>query len=79
MRVAQISYLSYAGGVLPPLVERFPAFATGIMHSEIDLSRRVMKETLERQFYFDLGRLSISGSDSRALEICGAGEAVIWK
>jgi predicted TIM-barrel fold metal-dependent hydrolase len=46
--------IPHAGGVLPSLVQRFSAFAGGIMHSEIDLSRRVIKETLERQFYFDL-------------------------
>jgi predicted TIM-barrel fold metal-dependent hydrolase len=46
--------IPHAGGVLPPLVQRFSAFATGIMHSEIDLSRSAMKKTLERQFYFDL-------------------------
>ncbi|KAH6690746.1 hypothetical protein BKA61DRAFT_565097 [Leptodontidium sp. MPI-SDFR-AT-0119] len=44
----------HAGGALPPVLQRFCSFSIMIMKSEIDLSLQAVKETLRRQFYFDL-------------------------
>ena len=47
--------VSHAGGALPPLIERFGTFASVIsLNLDMKMSADIVKETLKRQFFFDL-------------------------
>lgn len=46
--------IPHAGGVLPPIIERFTCFATQILQTEVTMSTTIVRETFARQFYFDL-------------------------
>ena len=56
MRHPNITFIvSHAGGALPPLIERFSTFASVLsLNHDIRISADVVKETLRRQFFFDL-------------------------
>lgn len=61
----------HAGGALAPVLQRFCAFATVIMRSELDLSEHAVKETFKRQFYFDLAGLPFPDQIHGLLRIVG--------
>lgn len=46
--------LPHAGGVIPPIIQRFCSFASDILGLEVEMSLEIVKETFKRQFYFDL-------------------------
>ena len=46
--------VSHCGATIPPLVERFTAFATAILRKENSLSSTEVKELFRTRFYFDL-------------------------
>jgi 6-methylsalicylate decarboxylase len=45
--------IPHAGGVLPPMIERFTSFAS-IIGEDKSLTSKVIKDTFAKQFYFDL-------------------------
>ncbi|KAG4441838.1 hypothetical protein IFR05_002702 [Cadophora sp. M221] len=61
----------HAGGALPLVLQRFCAFSTMIMKSEVDLSLQTVKETFRRQFYFDLAGFPFPDQIHGLLRIVG--------
>ena len=54
-RCPEITFvIPHAGGALPPVIQRFCAFASGILMLETRVNLQVVRETFKRQFYFDL-------------------------
>lgn len=46
--------IPHGGGAVPPIVERWSRFRTEIFGGQIEMSSTEFKETLRKQFYFDL-------------------------
>lgn len=46
--------IPHAGGTLPTLIERFTSFGHALRLSDTELTSQIVKETLQKQFYFDL-------------------------
>ena len=44
----------HGGGAIPPIVERFTRFGTSVFGGKEEMSSTMFKETLKKQFYFDL-------------------------
>lgn len=62
--------IPHAGGSLPALIERFTAFAS-IIGGPLTLSSQDVKDTLARQFYFDLAGLPFPSQIRGLLEYVG--------
>jgi predicted TIM-barrel fold metal-dependent hydrolase len=63
--------VSHAGGALPSVIQRFCAFAMSVLPSELDLSARAVKETFQRQFYFNLAGFPFPDQIHGLLRIVG--------
>ena len=46
--------IPHGGGAFPPIVERWSRFGTQIFGGQVEMSSTEFKETLKKQFYFDL-------------------------
>lgn len=46
--------IPHAAGALPPVIQRFCSIATDVLRSELEINIQVVRETFQRQFYFDL-------------------------
>ena len=46
--------IPHAGGAFPPIIERFACFGTWIVGNKEEMSSDMIKETMGKQFFFDL-------------------------
>ena len=54
-RYPDVTYIiPHGGGAFPPVIERFSCFGTWIFGNKEEMSSDMIKETMKKQFYFDL-------------------------